>query len=234
MRPGSKWFSQEAFRIQDISYEIRYDQRFPFPRIATNLSYATSMVLRHLPSERRLACRYVPFHKANEVVLRQIYNRLIRLSVRIKPNKADKSILTFPGETAPQLAEITIDLGSILLDERLTGYIIVALKKCFSFQVWQESPFSKMTYAELHTAISECLSTSPWSSSLMKILHQVSDKSRFPFRTILKWIHMISISPVASTDPFILDLIQDHDMRSLSYRLAHDAFTLGFFESCCP
>jgi hypothetical protein len=133
----------------------------------------------------------------------------------------------------PQIDEIVIDLASLLLDERLTGYIIVALKKCFSFRVWRESAFSNMTYAELHAAISECPSTSPWTSPLMRALHEVSDKSRFPFRMILKWIHMVTISPVTATDPFILDAIQDHDIMALGSRVSADETTLEYFEHFC-
>ena len=100
--------------------------------------------------------------------------------------------------------------------------------------MWRDSSFSKMTYAELDAAISECPSTSPWLSPLMKVLHEVSEKSRFGFRMILKWIHMASISPAASTDPFILDVIQDHDITALASRVYTDETTLEFFEYFCP
>ena len=220
-------------RLHNISGKIKYDEKFPASRTANIIYYTTGMVYRHLSSQPWLACGYVPFHDTNEAALWKIYERLATLTVTMKPKKLNKANFTFPPESGPQVVEIAIDLASLLLDERLTGYIIVALKKCFSFRVWRESSFSNMTYAELHAAISECPSTSPWSSPLMRALHEVSDKSRFPFKMILKWIHMVTISPVAATDPFILDAIQDHDIKALGSRVSADESTLDFFEYFC-
>ena len=101
-----KQIDEEARRIHGIAGKIKYDDRFPSSKSANIIYYTTGMVYRHLPSEPRLACGYVPFHDANEAALWQIYDRLARLAVPMKSKKLNKANLTFRPEKAPQLVEL--------------------------------------------------------------------------------------------------------------------------------
>ena len=192
------------------------------------------MVFRHLPSEPLLRCGYVPFHYVNDIALRHILDKLAGLTIPQAPKRRNHPHLTFPAKSVAGLEEITVDIASLLIDERLTGYIIAALKKVFKFRVWRDSSFSSMTYAELYRAISNSPTHSHSSSPLMDILYQVALKAGFDVDVIVEWIRLLSVSPVSSTDPFILNVVDDHDIAALSSRIAADESTLKFFETFYP
>ena len=234
MPPRRNSTSEEVRRLHFICFRLANDEKFPFPTAAKNLSYTSGMIFRHLPSEPRLRCGYVPFHDVNDIALRHILEKLAGLTIPQAPKRRNRSHLTFPAESLAGLEEITVDIASLLIDERLTGYIIAALKKVFNSQVWRESSFSNMTYTELYCASSNSLINSHSSSALTDILYQIALKAGFDVDVVVEWIRLLSVSPVSSTDPFILNLVDDHDIAALSSRIAADESTLSFFETFYP
>lgn len=231
MPPQRKSTSEEIRRLHFICFRLANDETFPFPAAAKNLSYTSGMVFRHLPTEPRLRCGYVPFHNVNDIALRHILDNLAGLIISKAPKRRNHPHLTFSAESVVALEEITVDIASLLIDERLTGYIIAALKKVFKFRVWRDSSFSSMTYAELYCIISNSPTNLHSSSALMDILYQVAPKTGFDVDVIVEWIRLLSMSPVSSTDPFILNLVDDHDIPALASRIAADEATLNFFET---
>jgi hypothetical protein len=222
-------------RLYNIAYWLRDDERFANPAVGKNLRSILGMVLRHLPSQPRLRCGYLPFHDINDISLRQIVDELTALTIpqKGKRPRRNSTDYTFPPESVSIIQEITVDIATLLIDERLMGYIAVSLKRLFRLRIWKDSSFSSMTCAELAHVISNAPENSH-SSLLNNTLYQATQKLGVDVTVLVEWIRIFSVSQTSSTEPFILNVIDDHDIHALSSRVFADEGALRFFDNFYP
>ena len=132
-----------------------FENSFPYHTEVEHLSTLLGMASHHLPSFPRLECGYFPFQPENESALLVILERLESLVI---PRKRTQKVrypkdtdLVFPDNSGDQLGEIANDITSILLDERVSGYVLVALNRLRRFSIWVKSPYHSKTWKELDT-----------------------------------------------------------------------------------
>src|SRR5438876_3669119 len=130
----------ELHHLFTITQKNAFETGFPYHTEVELLSMILGMIGHHLPSFPRLECGYVPFQPENESAVLVILDRLDSLVMRrertrkvLYPNETD---LVFPMNSGEQLDQITKDLASILLDERMIGYIHVALRRLRRMSTW--------------------------------------------------------------------------------------------------
>jgi hypothetical protein len=220
------------------SYTDAYDKSYPYQRVAIRLYYTLGMTNIHAPNIPRLLCGYLPFHEKNENILRRILENLSALSSPIKsprPRSYDGPGFTFPPQNIQKIKELLAELVSLLLDERMTVYIILVLKRISLLHVWQSSVYSEKSWAEIDQALYEPPTSvaETTSSSLRGTLFEVSRKLGTNIDIIINWIHLFEKSPVSKEEQFIFDAVEDHDYDAINARLRADHNALYFFSSFC-
>src|SRR5208282_5412725 len=210
-------------RLFTITLRNFFEHSFPYHTEVEQLSTLLGMASHHLPSFPRLECGYFPFQLENERALLGILERLESLVI---PRKRTQKVrypkdttLVFPDNSRDQLGEIAKDITSILLDERVGGYVLVALNRLRRFSVWVKSSYHSKTWKELDTLVG---SESTETSAFQALLAEVAKKSGWQVSTIQKWIHLASLSPLSDIEPYIISAIDERNIAALSCRVSAD------------
>ena len=224
--------------LYGISFSVANNENYPYPSDARRLYNTLGMTALHAPSVPRLIYGYSPFHEGNEIILRQTLENLKALSSVIRSTTRPRSIdpiFTFPPENIDSIREVTIQLASLLLDERMFGYIVVALKRISRLCVWRSSIYSEKSWQEIDQALCKLpSSTTTTPSPLRNKLSQVSQNIGFDVDIIIKWIHLFVTSRASGGEQFILDIIDDHDLETLIARVQADETALLCFSMFYP
>lgn len=133
----------ELCRLFTITQKNAVESSFPYYAEVERRSKILGSVGNHLPSFPRLECRYVLFQPENESAVLIVLDRLDSLVIPpertckvLYPHEAD---LVFPMNSGEQLHQITNDLASIFLDERIIGYVQIALGRLRRMSMWVKS-----------------------------------------------------------------------------------------------
>ena len=205
-----------------ISYHTEIEQ----------LSTILGMTCRHLPQMPRLECGYNPYHPRNAEALLDVFREFDSLIIRRKRKthrRPDNYILM--ADCVDALRNIRNDVASIMLDERLSGYVTIGLNHLRSLPAWANSPFHLKTWEELESLQNNSESS---AQGFHDLVVQIAEESGLEIKTIKDWIHLASASPLASQDPFVQDAIDEHNMCNLSCRISVDENTLKILEKFYP
>lgn len=222
-------------RLFTITQKNVFETSFPYHTEVEYLRTLLGMAGHHLPSFPRLECGYFPFQAENESALIVILERLESL---VTPRKRTQKVLypketdlVFPDNSGEQLAEIAIDITSILLDERVTGYVLVALNRLRRFSVWVKSSYHSKTWKELDTLLG---GESAETSSFQDLLAMIASKSSWQVSTIQNWIHLASTSPLSNIEPYVISAIDERNILALACRVGVDQATLDYVKKFYP
>lgn len=220
----------ELCRLFTVTQKNAFETGFPYHSEVERLSMILGMVGHHLPSFPRLECGYAPFQPENE---RAVLTVLDRLDSLIIPRERTRKVLyphetdlVFPMNSGDQLHQISKDLASILLDERMIGYVQVALSRLRRMSTWIKSSYHSKSWKELDTIFRD---DSP-KTSLYEVLSAVAKKSGWQVSTIQKWIHLASTSHLPNIEPYIISAIDERNIVCLACRVSADETALDYMK----
>ena len=221
--------------LVNLSFELTVVKTFHSPKEARRLYYTLAMSHVHSPTVPYLRCGYMPYHYKNESALRQILENIDALLIPQNTGqprrRKDDIMFIFLPESLDAINKHINELVSLLLEERMMGYITVALKWIAALRIWQNSQYSNMSWEEIDQVVHESsVSASSILSPLQNKLLEISGKIGIDINVITDWIHLYVNSTVSGGSQFILDVIDDHDLHALASRVSADQTALNFFE----
>lgn len=203
-------FCAELTRLCTVAERNSMDTSISYHTEIEQLSTILGMTCRHLPQMPRLECGYNPYHPRNAEALLDVFREFDSLIIRRKRKtrrRPDNYILM--ADCVDALRNIRNDVASIMLDERLSGYVIIGLNHLRSLPAWANSPFHLKTWEELESLQNNSESS---AQGFHDLVVQIAEESGLEIKTIKDWIHLASASPLASQDPFVQDAIDEHNM----------------------
>ena len=181
--------------------------------------------LDHQPSRGRQIGKhqlgYNDFAGAREESLmsitRDLHIILKPCRVLLKPKGPFPKVLKWINFSPAEILEIrrlTNALANLIMQERLTGYIPYMLNKFQTVREWRHSPFAKMTWSEVGSALAE------GDESLEQLVAKVSYSMAYDIHIVKKWVQLGSnMSP---RDTYIARCIKKHKIEDLSKRVWQD------------
>lgn len=220
----------EIDRLFPIVQGNAFETSLPYHSEVEHLAVVLGMIYHQVPSFPRLECGYIPFQPENESAVLVILDRLDSLVIprkrSLKVLYPEHTSLVFPMNSAEQLHQINEDLASILLDERMIGYIKVALSRLRRMSKWVKSSYYSKSWKELDTVLR---GLSP-DTALLDILSMISEKSGWQVSTIQSWIHLAATSYVFDAEPYIISAIDERNMDCLACRVSTDETALDYIK----
>ena len=197
-----------------------------------SLNEIEGIILRdHQPSFRRELGEprfgYSCFGGAWEQTLKSLLNdlKVILKPVRIllKPKGPWSKVLNsirFSPEEIIKLRGISGALGSLVIQERLIGYIPYMLNKFRTASEWRHSRYAKMKWMENNAALAN------GDESLDHLLSKVANCLGYDIRIVKKWIQLGS--NLMPKDTYIARCLKDHDTDKLHQRVWRDEAYLEY------
>jgi hypothetical protein len=100
-----------------------------------------------------------------------------------RPNRKLRMVRLSP-EDMSKIRELTLELGRVVLEERLTGYIPYSLNTLRRLPEWRHSPFRTMEWGEVNAALLE------QNSDLLELITSITTNHDYDPAVLKLWIHL--------------------------------------------
>ena len=123
-------------------------------------------------------------------------------------------LLKFSSENLAEMEVLILALGVLLMEERLTAYVPYCLSKIKKLPEWRKSPFSKMSWQEINSAIGNS------NEAVIDLITNIAKSHNYESAVIMRWIGLRASA--VTKDFYISRTVQDLKMTKLTNRVWSD------------